>query len=186
MKSGIFDKNGVEVKVGDKLKNVLTFYFQRGNSADWFGTEPQVSYSVFDAYFEYVNGEVFFKNGSYAIRFKNGEEIYFHELIDFELDDALVLGLDRNEFFDFFADFVFGDKDTTFSEEEKESIELAFEKVDECKKKLRKYRNEGKYDEEVESEEWVYVDNLHRQWLALTETMARQMAKNFEVVPIQK
>ena len=67
MKSNIFDINSVELEVGQKVK-FWNFYTNSGNSQDWFGTEPQNSFTVYEEYMEHVIGEIVFELGSFCVK----------------------------------------------------------------------------------------------------------------------
>lgn len=67
MKSNIFDINNVELEVGQRIK-FWNFYTNSGSSQDWFGTEPQNSYTVYEEYMDWTIGEIVFELGSYCVK----------------------------------------------------------------------------------------------------------------------
>ena len=63
----ILDKNKREIKEGQTIKFGY-FYWDEGSSEDWFGTEPQVSWHVVEAYPEERISKVYLNKGALCIK----------------------------------------------------------------------------------------------------------------------
>jgi len=64
--TGLLDRKVNKIFEGDKVK-IYKFYHQSGNTADWFGAEPQNSQPCYEEYLDTVYGVVEFKNGSFVV-----------------------------------------------------------------------------------------------------------------------
>lgn len=65
--TGLFDKKKNKIFENDLIKHG-NFYWQSGSSEDWFGTEPQNSFTVVEAYPEIVESVVTFHNGMFILK----------------------------------------------------------------------------------------------------------------------
>ncbi len=65
--TGLIDKKQNKIFENDLIKHGH-FYWQSGSSEDWFGTEPQNSFNVVEAYPEIVESIVTFHNGMFMLK----------------------------------------------------------------------------------------------------------------------
>ena len=86
--SNVFDINGKNIKVGDTVK-FWKFIAIHSNSVDYFGTEPENSFPVYEEYMDFVKGEVIYDSGAFCIKYKDEVitlwDIIKKTAIDFEM-----------------------------------------------------------------------------------------------------
>lgn len=71
--TGLIDKNGKKIFECDIVEH-CNFYWQEGSSEDFFGTEPQNSWNVVEAYPERIKSKVIFSDsGFWLANIKNGK-----------------------------------------------------------------------------------------------------------------
>lgn len=92
--TGIEDVAGVQLYEGDIIK-IWNFYNVSGSSEDWFGTEPQNSFRVYEEYLEQIEAKIVFSQGGFVARTKKediplqtvlyglGREVVEHYLYDY-------------------------------------------------------------------------------------------------------
>lgn len=66
--TGKTDKDGKKIFEGDIIEHGW-FHYETGSSEDWFGTEPENSFNVVEAYPERIESVVSFVNGSFVLTY---------------------------------------------------------------------------------------------------------------------
>lgn len=96
--TGLFDKNGDKIFEGDKIK-IWSFYHKSGNTADWFGAEPQNSQPCYEEFLETMYATVEFKNGNFIAKNINHEIPLFEVLkgLGSEVSDFYMCGYGGDE-----------------------------------------------------------------------------------------
>jgi len=112
----VIDINGKEIKIGDKIKwNYL--YWSEGSSEDFFGTEPQNSWNVVEAYIDNVTSVVIAYMGAMCVQY--GKKILslkeIVETMSNKLDDFAYIH-EGEELDTFLNESVFDDKEATLEE----------------------------------------------------------------------
>lgn len=112
----VIDINGKEIKVGDTIKwNYL--YWSEGSSEDFFGTEPQNSFPVVEAYIDNVTSVVIAHMGAMCVQY--GKEILslkeITETMPNTLDDFAMIH-EGSQLDTFLIEGVFDDKEATVEE----------------------------------------------------------------------
>jgi hypothetical protein len=96
------DKYGNHVEKGSIIK-WNRFYWEEGSSEDWFGTEPQVSFPVMEAYLETIESEVYPYLGELCIDFKGTskpiKQVLFNQSEAFDFFIEKYNGTDHMEMF---------------------------------------------------------------------------------------
>lgn len=176
MESGIFDKNGKELKIGDKVKNILTFYSNSGSSEDWYGTESQCSFTVYEEYLEYSSAILKYKQGAFYFEFYNGEELWVHDLLNYDGSDVIEwFEFERN--FEDLVDFLQNDS-TIYDDDE------LYEQMSLWKAKLKAHRGldyENQYSDEGVKIAEEY-SKARKELIDFVETYCKREAMNFEII----
>jgi len=91
MKSGVFDKNGKELQLSDKVQFVY-FNVSHENAEDSFGVEPQNSWSFVERSLTLLTGEVVYLHGAFCLKFKaHDKEIIepLYNIIEKSVDEVI-------------------------------------------------------------------------------------------------
>jgi hypothetical protein len=116
MKSGIYDINGIEIEEGHEIK-YWNFKWTSCNSSDIWGSEPQNSSYIEEAYMEQLKSKVYFHLGAFCIKNINGF-LSLKEIIEksYDMVECYKHNLNEYEYNIFLNESIFDDKIATESD----------------------------------------------------------------------